>query len=112
MEHQHGIPKPLAITHPVSGTTSSAGNTAVATPTSGKRIRISYLSYNPEAENECAFRFGASGALFLRNVVPAGGIVAKDFGDYRYIQGAVDEVLYINLSDAVPTIWNVFYSEV
>jgi hypothetical protein len=79
----------------------------------GKRLRIYYVSYNPSAAVTVAFRFGAAGALFLRNVIATGGsIVAKDFGDFRYLQGAINESLYLNLSAAVSTAWNVFYVEV
>ena len=94
-----------------SGQTSSSGNTTVITPTGGKKIRVAYLSYNPASATEAAFRFGAAGSLFMRNAVPAGGIVAKDFGDFRYIEGATDEILVLNLTAAVTTTWNVFYTE-
>ena len=60
---------------------------------------------------EAAFRFGATGTLWLRNNITANSVVAKDFGDFRFIQGAVDEVLILNLSLALATNWNVFYVE-
>lgn len=97
---------------PASGTASSNGNNTLITPAAGKKLRISYLSYNPATAVTCAFRFAAAGALFLQNVMPAGSIVAKDFGDLRYIEGAINEALILNLSSGVSTVWNCFYVEV
>lgn len=94
-----------------SGSVSGAGNNTLITPTAGKKLRVYYLSYNPTVAAECAFRFGASGSLFLRNNITANSVIAKDFNTFRYIEGAVDESLILNLSAAVATIWNVFYIE-
>lgn len=96
----------------VSGSAASSGNTTAVTPAAGKKLRVSYLAYNPALAVECAWRFGAAGPLFLRNSMPAGGIVAKDFGDMRYLEGEVDEPLVLNLSLAVTVIWNCTYVEV
>jgi len=40
-----------------------------------------------------------------------GGVVGKDMGDLRYLEGDVDAPLILNLSAAVSTIWNAFYVE-
>ena len=95
-----------------SGQVSGLGNNTLITPTSGKALRVSYASYNPTLALEAAFRFGAAGSLWLRNNLVANSVVSKDFGDLRWIQGAVDEVLILNLSAALATNWNVFYVEV
>lgn len=98
---------------PASGSVSSSGNNTCVTPTSGKKLQVSYYAYNPSAAVECGFRFGASGVLQLRNSLTTGGaIVMKDFGDRRCVEGAVNEALVLNLSSAVPTIWNALYVEV
>lgn len=98
---------------PLSGVASSSGNNLIVTPSASKKLRIYYLSYNPALPVEAAYRFGTTGQLFLRNnLTTAGSIISKDFGDFRYVQGAVDEPLYLNLSLAVSIIWNVFYVEV
>ena len=97
---------------PASGQASGSGNNTLVTPTSGKRIQAYYLSYNPTLAVEAAFRFGATGTLFLRNNVTANSVIAKDFGDLRYWIGAVDEALILNLSLAVAVNWNVLYIEV
>lgn len=97
---------------PVSGNVSDAGNNLLITPTPGKVLRVVYCGYNPSAAVECAFRFGASGQRWLdNNLVTGGAVVAKDLGDFRYLEGDVDEPLYLWLSAAVSVIWNVFYVE-
>src|SRR6266498_720387 len=58
---------------PISGTDSGSGNNTIITPTLGKKLRISYLSYGAAVAVTCAFRFGASGPLFLRNAISNGG---------------------------------------
>ena len=96
---------------PASGQVSGSGNNTLITPASGKRVRVYYAAYNPLLAVEAAFRFAAAGALWLRNNVTANSVIAKDFGDFRYVQGAVDEVLILNLSLAVSTNWSCFYVE-
>jgi hypothetical protein len=96
----------------VSGSVAGSGNNVCITPASGKKIRLFYLSYNPSGAAECAFRFGAAGTLFLRNSVGAGAVVAKDFGEFRNLEGAANESLILNLSSAVSTIWNAIYQEI
>lgn len=95
-----------------SGQVNGGGNNTLLTPTAGKKLRIHYFSYNPLLAVEAAFRFGASGTLFLRNNVTANSIVAKEFGTNRGWEGAVDEALILNLSLGVSVNWNVVYSEV
>lgn len=95
----------------VSGNTSTSG-AALVTPASGKKLRVYYASYNPQlVDTELGFQF-ASGVLFLYNQVPAGSIVAKDFGDTRYIQGGIDEPLNIFIGTFALVYFNVFYTEV
>ena len=110
-----------AVTQPVSiattvptigaGQASSSGNNTLITPTAGMKLRVYYLSYNPVTAAECAFRFGATGTLFLRNNIASKSVVAKEMGVSRYLEGAVNEPLILNLSDAVTTNWTVYYSE-
>ena len=97
---------------PASGSVNGSGNNTLVTPTVGKKLRLAYISYNPSLAVEAGFRFGAAGTLFLRNKLTAGGsIVAKDFGDLRCLEGAIDEALILNLSVGVATIWNALYTE-
>ena len=97
---------------PASGSVANVGNNTLVTPAAGKKLRLFYCSYNPNLAVEVAFRFGAAGTLFLRNSVAANSIVAKDFGDFRYIEGGVNDLLILNLSIGVTTIWNALYVEV
>ena len=83
------------------------------TPAAGKKIRLFYASYNPDAPTTLGFRFGAAGATFLNNkITVAASIVAKDLNYKRYLEGAVDEPLILNQDAAVNTIWNILYLEV
>ena len=94
-----------------AGQVSVAGNTALITPALGKSLRVYYCSYNPKGAVEAAFRFGPTGLLFLQNNIPANSVIAKDFGDFRYLEGAVNEPCMLNLSQGVVTKWTVFYLE-
>lgn len=82
------------------------------TPSSGKRVRVNYCSYNPLEQVEAAFRFGAAGPLFLKNEIKGYGIVSKEFGSRRFIEGNVDEPLNLVLGANVATNWSIFYEEV
>ena len=95
-----------------SGQVSLSGNNTLITPTSGNKLRIYYCSYNPLLAVEAAFRFGASGTLWLRNNITANSVISKDFGDVKYVEGLVNEVLILNLSLAIATNWSCFYKEV
>jgi hypothetical protein len=96
-----------------SGTASSSGNNACVTPASGKKLRVFFVDYNPSAAVTAGFRFGASGDLWHYHAMTTGMvIVAKEFGPQRYREGGINEALNLNLSDAVSTIWNVYYIEV
>lgn len=94
-----------------SGQVAGLGNNTLITPTAGKRLRVYYAAYNATVAVEAAFRFGATGTLWLRNNITANSVIAKDFGDFRFVQGAIDEVLILNLSLALATNWNIFYVE-
>lgn len=97
---------------PASGQVNGLGNNTLITPASGKKLRLYYANYNPLLAVEAAFRFGAAGTLFLRANVVANSVIGKDWGDFRYVEGAVDEALILNLSLAVATNWNAMYVEV
>ena len=95
-----------------SGQVNSLGNNTLITPAAGKKIRVYYFNYNPLLAVEAGFRFGAAGTLLLRANVTANSVIAKDYGDFRYVEGAVNEALILNLSLAVNVIWNAFYLEI
>ena len=95
-----------------AGQATALGNTLLLTPASGKSLRLWYVSYNPATAAEIGFRFGAAGTIWLRNNLVANSVIAKDFKDFKFIQGAADEELYLNQTPAVTTNWTVFYLEV
>ena len=97
---------------PASGQVSASGNNTLLTPTAGKALRVHYAAYNPLAAVEAAFRFGPTGSLWLRNNITANSVIAKDFDNFRFLQGAIDALLILNLSAAVSVNWNVLYTEV
>lgn len=96
--------KPRSDTFNVSTvSTSASGNTEVVAPSSGKRVRVLYLSFNADGANTgdvtAAIRFGAAGALIYTMSLKAGSIFARNIGaGLNYIQGATGESLYVNLS--------------
>lgn len=98
---------------PLSGTASSSGNNLILSPSNASRkIRVYYASYNPTTDSvTAAFRFGAAGTMWLKNNVNAKSVVAKDFGATRYIEGAANESLYLNLDAATDVIYNVMFSQ-
>lgn len=94
-----------------SGQVTASGNTALVTPAIGATLHIHYCSYNPRGATEAGFRWGTTGTIFLRNDVAANSVIAKDFGETRYISGKPDESLYLNQSADTTVNWTVFYTE-
>lgn len=97
---------------PISGTASSSGPNTLITPASGNSLSLYYLSYNPSAPVTLSFHFGAPPYMLKNDIVVGGSIIAKDFGDLRCVRGGTDQSLYLELSAAVSTNWNVFYVEI
>ena len=95
-----------------SGQAVNTGDNTCITPTAGTRLRCFYLSYNPYTPVEAAFKFAAGGTLFLKNNVNGLSVIAKDSNAFRFIQGAKDEALILNLSVGATVNWNVFYIEI
>ena len=96
---------------PAGGQVSSSGDNTLITPSSGKLLRIYYLSYNnTTATVECYFTF--AGVNFLRNKIIANSVIAKDFGDFRCVQGSVGGTLVLNLDTATPVNWSCMYVEI
>lgn len=83
-------------------------------PNTGKRLRIHYLSYGSDvAPCEIYFLFddGVGTHYILKNnLVVAGSIIAKDFGDFHALEGGVNEGLIIFYSAGLPY-YTCFYTE-
>lgn len=104
------------LTRPLKVTT--AGETLVLTPAAGKAVRIWFYAVVARATNsaevEVALRWGAAGTNFLiTSLSQYGGAYAHSFkaGD-AFIQGAVDQSVYIDLSGAQVVYVNMDYEEV
>ncbi|MFA6204214.1 MAG: hypothetical protein WC710_13640 [Gallionella sp.] len=110
--------QPIAALNPISVNTSASGNYAVHTPAAGKAVRLWWYQMAALPTNSAAviagLRFGAAGTLFGTTPLSQyGGAIAHHFRDGRaYVQGAADEVLYVNLSAAQTVYVNVETEEV
>jgi hypothetical protein len=97
---------------------------SILTPSSGKKLRIHYISYcvtnqidtlsaaNPSV---VGFKFNnhSNTDYFLYNrIVFSGTTIAKDFGDFRYIEGDVNEALNYYQELSLHSFINIFYTEV
>jgi len=94
---------------PLGGQSVSSGNNILLTPPSGKAIRVHYASYNIKTDCEVGFRFGPAGNIWLQNDTVAKSVIAKDFGDFRWIEGEPDEALYLNVSITAVVNWTIIY---
>ncbi|HEX4843182.1 MAG TPA: hypothetical protein VFV57_05885 [Limnobacter sp.] len=98
--------------------TSTAGNTVVVTPSSGKAVRLWWYNITADADNTAkvvsGLRFGAAGAFIYRSSLSKYGQgTAHSFkSGNSYVQGAVDEALFVNLDVAQLVYVNIDYEEV
>jgi hypothetical protein len=95
-----------------NGVTSASGLTTVVPFVSGKTLRIHYLSYNPSAPVTVSWNLGGVGTILANTLTIGGAIIAKDFGDFHYVECAFESNLQLELSAAVSTNWTAFYTEV
>jgi hypothetical protein len=107
---------PLDTYNVLSVTASTSGDTQLVAPASGKSIRLHYLALNADASNSAAvtaaLKFG-SGALIFKLSLSAGSLFGRNIGaGRRYIQGAVNEALSLNLSGSETVNATIEYEEV
>lgn len=109
-----------------TGSTSvTVSSEIVLNNSTSKAIYLSYASYQLTQEAEIWFSYGnnsvnggtgqstPSSSSFLRNIAPAKGIIAKDFGDSRVLRGSTQFSLWLNVAAsaiAPDIIWNLFYT--
>lgn len=84
---------------------SASGNTPLATPSPGARVRLHYLQFNAKVANagavEASLRFGAAGDLKYTTDLTPGSIFGRNIGaGRRFIEGDADEPLFLNLTAA------------
>ena len=86
-------------------TASLSGDTTVATPASGKHLGLQYICLSADGANTAdvtvIVKFGAAGGAKYKVSLKAGAIWARNIGArMRWLPGAVDEALFVNLSAA------------
>lgn len=107
------VPHPLR--HASGKLVATAGANLILNFTSAEvRGRVHYLSYNPQAVMEIGFSFsGAPEDLILYNKITVpGSVIAKDFGDFSFLESGFEQPLYIWTSADGTVFWNVFYTEI
>lgn len=90
---------------PTASSASSSGDNTIFTPDSGEITRVHYISLSADGANSAdvtaIVKFGAGGSANYKVSLKAGAIFARNIGaGKRYMQGAVDEALIVNLSAA------------
>lgn len=103
-----------AITY-VTVEATASGNTALVTPTSGKKVRVHYFSYSNKdgVVADVGMRFGSTGDIKHRFVLAAsGGSMNANLVDANW-EGSIGESLYAYLDEAHtdPIYVTVGYSE-
>lgn len=88
-----------------SSSKSSSGDSIVLTPPTGKKIRLYYVNYSKDGgtgtDLVAYIKFGSNGDAKYRTAMKGGSTFARNIGaGQKYIEGANDEALYLNLSAA------------
>jgi len=93
------LAKLSAVGTPYSVNATTQGNTTIASPSSGKRLRIKFIDVanNGSAEVTIALRFGDFGDLRFKKALGAKRFFLTNLTGCNW-EGAVDEPLKINLS--------------
>lgn len=96
---------------------SSSGNNTVHTPGGGLAVRLYYISLSADYDNTASvtayLRFGAAGAAQYKVELPPGATWARNIGaGRRYITGAADEAVIVNLSAAQTVYASIEYVDV
>ncbi len=90
---------------PTAVTASASGDNTIFTPTGGTSARVYYVSLSADGGNSAdvtaIVKFGAGGTSRYKVSLKAGSIWARNIGAGRkYMQGAVNEAVIVNLSAA------------
>jgi hypothetical protein len=83
---------------PFSLSFTAAGDTAIWTPASGKKVRLHFLSFESDADVQVGWRFDTTEAVQICRITK-GPYVANFIGAYQ--EGAVDKALNIRAEGAV-----------
>lgn len=90
---------------PTAVTALSSGDNTIFTPTGGTASRVHYISLSADGANSAdvtaIVKFGAGGSAKYKVSLKAGAIFARNIGaGKRYMQGATNEAVIVNLSTA------------
>lgn len=95
-----------------AGFANTTGDNTIHTPAAGKKIRLYWLgmssSQDNAAENLVIVKFGAAGAARYRWRMGNPGAFSK----WEPLDGAVDEVLILNLANTNGIDWNITLEEI
>lgn len=96
---------------------TTSGDITIHTPAAGKKIRLYYLCLNASGGNTAdvatIVKFAAAGATKFKHSLKAGAIWARNIGaGRRYIEGAVNEALIVNLSATQTVHVSIEYEEI
>jgi hypothetical protein len=100
----------------ISVTSATSGSSLIVTPTTGSYLRLHYVALNADGGNAAdvtsAVCFSATGSLIYKMSLKPGSIFARNVGaGRRYLEGAVDESLYLNLSTTQTVNVTIEYDE-
>lgn len=100
-----------------SADASSSGDNTIHTPAAGKKIRLYYLALSANGANSAdvttVVKFAAGGATKYKLSLKAGAIWARNIGaGRRYLEGAANEALIVNLSAAQTVHASLEYEEI
>ena len=84
-------------------TAGSSGDNTIYTPATGKAVGLQYICLSADGANTAdvtaTVKFGAGGAAKYKLSLKPGAIWARNIGArMRWLAGAVDEALIVNLS--------------
>lgn len=97
---------------------TASGTTVIVTPASGNKIRLYWYSLQARPTNSAmvtaGLRFGAAGKnIHTHELSQYGGLFAHSFkAADGYVEGAVNEAIYISQDAAQPVRANIDYEEV
>ncbi len=93
---------------------NASGDTTLVTPGSGQAVRLFFFGYSASPSNGasvlCALRFGSNTAFDNQYLSPSQPYARNIGAGRKYVQGAANEALIINLSAAQTVYCNIEYS--
>lgn len=99
-----------------SSVATASGDLTLVTPPAGQRIRLFFFGYSASPSNSSSvlvtLRFGSNTAFDNQYLSPSQPYARNIGAGRRYIQGAVNEALVVNLSASQTVYCNIEYDTV